>query len=99
MGLARHPKEAHAFYATLAGATAVGTAINFLPLDPIRALYWSAIVNGVLAAPIIVVMMHLASNPQVMGRFTLSPLLKWVGWITAAVMALSVVGLFASLAI
>jgi Mn2+/Fe2+ NRAMP family transporter len=78
-------------------ATAVGTAINFLPVDPIRALYWSAVINGVMAAPIIVVMMHLASNSRVMARFTLTPWLWVVGWITAAVMALCVVGLFATL--
>ena len=99
VGLARQPKAARAFYATLAVATALGTAINFLPVDPIRALYWSAVINGVMAAPIIVVMMNLASDPRVMGRFTLSSWLKIVGWITAAVMALCVVGLIASLAL
>ena len=97
VGLARQPKAALAFYVTLAVATALGTAINFLPVDPIRALYWSAIINGVMAAPIIVVMMNLASNPRVMGRFTLSSSLKIVGWITAAVMALCVVGMFTTL--
>ena len=71
--------------------TALGTAINFLPVDPIRALYWSAVINGVMVAPIIVVMMSLASNPRVMGHFTLSLWLKIVGWITAVVMALCVV--------
>ena len=71
--------------------------INFLPFDPIRALYWSAVINGVMVAPIIVVMMNLATDPRVMGRFTLSSWLKIVGWITAAVMALCVVGWFASL--
>jgi Mn2+/Fe2+ NRAMP family transporter len=99
VGLARQPKAARAFYATLAVATALGTAISLLPLDPIRALYWSAVINGVMVAPIIVVMMKLASNPRVMGRFTLSLWLKIVGWITAAVMALCVVGLIASLAL
>jgi Mn2+/Fe2+ NRAMP family transporter len=83
----------------LAMATAAGTAINFLPIDPIRALYWSAIIDGVMAAPIVVVMMHLASNPRVMGRFTLSPWLGVVGWITAAVIAFCVVGLVASFAL
>ena len=99
VGLARQPKAARAFYVTLAVATALGTAINFLPVDPIRALYWSAVINGVMAAPIIVVMMKLASDPRVMGRFTLSSWLKIVGWITAAVMAVCVVGLIASLAL
>jgi Mn2+/Fe2+ NRAMP family transporter len=99
VGLARKPKQARAFYGTLALATGIGTLINFLPVDPIRALYWSAVINGVMAAPIIAVMMNLASNPRVMGRFTLSSWLKIIGWITATVMALCVVGLVASLAL
>jgi Mn2+/Fe2+ NRAMP family transporter len=96
LGLTRRPKEARAFYATLAIATAGGVILNFLPLDPIRALYWSAVINGVMAAPIIVVLMHLATNRQVMARFTLSPWLRVVGWFTAVVMALCVVGLIAT---
>jgi Mn2+/Fe2+ NRAMP family transporter len=98
VGLARRPKEARAFYATLAAATAIGAAINFFPVEPIRVLFWSAVINGVMAAPIIVVMMKLASDPRVMGSFTLSLWLRVMGWVTAAVMALCVVGLFASLA-
>jgi Mn2+/Fe2+ NRAMP family transporter len=98
VGLALQPKAAHAFYVTLAVATALGTAINFLP-GPIRALYWSAVINGVMAVPIIVVMMNLASNPGVIGRFTLSLWLKIVGWGMAVVMAPCVVGLFVSLAL
>jgi Mn2+/Fe2+ NRAMP family transporter len=97
IGLSRRPKEARAFYATLALATGVGMIINFLPIDPIRALYWSAIINGVLAAPIIVVMMNLTSNPRVMDSFTLSSWLRVVGWITAFVMSLCVVGLLGTL--
>jgi NRAMP (natural resistance-associated macrophage protein)-like metal ion transporter len=97
VGLARKPKAARAFYATLAVATVIGTVINFLPIDPIRALYWSAVINGVMAAPIIVVMMLLASNPRVMGEFTLSASLRAFGWLTAAVMALCAVGLFVTM--
>ena len=97
VGLARQTKAARAFYGTLAVATALGTAISLLPVDPIRALYWSAVINGVMVAPIIAVMMNLASSPRVMGHFTLSLWLKVIGWITAVVMALCVVGLFAAL--
>jgi Mn2+/Fe2+ NRAMP family transporter len=97
VGLARQPKEARAFYATLAAATAIGTILNFVPIDPIRALYWSAVINGVMAAPIIAVMMSLASSPQVMARFTLPPWLRVIGWITTAVMALCVIGMFMTL--
>jgi Mn2+/Fe2+ NRAMP family transporter len=97
VGLARRPKEARAFYATLAAATAIGTIINFVPIDPIRALYWSAVINGVMAAPIIAVMMNLASSPRIMARFTLPAWLRVMGWITAAVMALCVIGMFMTL--
>ncbi|HET6182791.1 MAG TPA: Nramp family divalent metal transporter [Acetobacteraceae bacterium] len=97
VGLARKPKEARAFYATLVIATVLGTILNFLPVDPIKALFWSAVINGVMAAPIILVMMLLASNRRVMGRFTLSPGLRIIGWSTAAVMGAAVAGLFATL--
>ena len=96
VGLARRPKEARAFYATLIVATAGGTVLNFLPFDPIRALYWSAVINGVMVAPILVVMMQLASNRRVMTQFTLSPWLRVLGWLTAFVMSLCVVGLIAT---
>jgi NRAMP (natural resistance-associated macrophage protein)-like metal ion transporter len=97
VGLARRPKEARAFYGTLVIATAIGTIINFAPIDPIRALYWSAVINGVMVAPIIVVMMKLATNPQVMAGFTLTPWLRIVGWITAGVMAFCVAGFLGTL--
>jgi Mn2+/Fe2+ NRAMP family transporter len=97
VGLARQPKEARAFYITLIVATLVGTAINFLPVDPIRALFWSAVINGVMVAPIIAFMMLLASSRRVMGDFTLSLPLKVLGWVTVVVMAFCVVGLLATM--
>jgi Mn2+/Fe2+ NRAMP family transporter len=96
VGLARRPKEARAFYTTLVVATAGGTVLNFLPVDPMRALYWSAVINGVMVAPIIVVMMNLATSRRVMARFTLSPWLGVIGWLTAIVMAFCVLGLIAT---
>jgi Mn2+/Fe2+ NRAMP family transporter len=96
VGLARRPKEARAFYTTLAIATVGGTILNFLPFDPIRALYWSAVINGIMVAPIIVVMMHLATSRRVMTQFTLNAWLRVVGWLTAIVMGFCVVGLIAS---
>ena len=98
VGLARSPLEARAFYATLVVATVVGIIINFLPIDPIRALYWSAVINGVMAAPVTVLMMLLASSKRVMGEFTLSLPLKLLGWLTAVVMGFCVVGLFVTMA-
>ena len=93
VGLGRKPMEAKAFYFVLAVASIIGVIINFMALDPIRALYWSAIINGVLAAPIMVTMMLLASRRAVMGPFTLPFGLKLIGWIASIVMAGSVVGL------
>jgi len=73
--------------------------INFLPVDPIRALYWSAVINGVMVAPIIAFMMLLASSRRVMGDFILSLPLKLLGWLAVLVMGLCVVGLLVTVAI
>ena len=63
-------------------------------IDPMKALYYSAVVNGVLAAPLMAAMMVIGSNPRIMGRLTLSLGLKIVGWAGTAVMAAAAVGLF-----
>ncbi|HEX4173840.1 MAG TPA: Nramp family divalent metal transporter [Acetobacteraceae bacterium] len=97
VGLARKPKEARAFYITLAAATLIGTAIIFLPIDPIRALYWSAIINGVMAAPIIAMIMVMASSRRIMGQFTLPFPLKLLGWVSVVVMGFCVIGLFVTI--
>jgi NRAMP (natural resistance-associated macrophage protein)-like metal ion transporter len=94
-GLARAPKEAKAFYATIAIATLAGALMNFTPIDPIRALYWSAVLNGVVAVPIMAVMMLMASNPKVMGQFTIELPLRVFGWLSTIVMALAAAGMIA----
>jgi NRAMP (natural resistance-associated macrophage protein)-like metal ion transporter len=91
-GLDHKPKEAKAFYATIALATLGGVALNFTSIDPIKALYWSAVVNGVLAAPLMAVMMVMAMNPHIMGRLTLPRPMLIVGWIATLVMALATIG-------
>src|SRR5258706_8319676 len=93
-GLDRRPKEAKAFYATIALATMGGVALNFTSLDPIKALYWSAVINGVLAAPLMAVMMVIAMNPRIMGRLTLSRPMTVVGWLATTVMMLASVAFF-----
>jgi NRAMP (natural resistance-associated macrophage protein)-like metal ion transporter len=93
VGLARLPRRARAFYATIVVGMALGVALNFSPIDPIRALYWSAVLNGIVAVPVMVVMMLLTMRPAIMGRFTLPPLLQWVGWMATAAMAATVVAL------
>ncbi len=94
-GLDRRPREATAFYATIGAATLGGAALTFTPLDPIKALYWSAVVNGVLAAPLMTVMMIIAVNPAIMGRLTISTPLRIGGWLATAMMALVTIGFFA----
>lgn len=85
-GLHRKPQEAKAFYATIAVATLGGVAINLLPIDPIMALYWAAVVNGVLAAPLMAIMMLMARNRRVMGRIRLSHRTTVLGWIATLAM-------------
>ena len=93
-GLRRKPREAGAFYATIAAATLGGVALNFTAIDPIKALYWSAVVNGVLAAPLMAVMMLIATNRRIMGRLTLPWPMIVIGWIATAVMAVASLAFF-----
>jgi len=97
IGLAQSPGRARAFYGAIAAATLVGAVLNFTPLDPIKALFWSAVINGVTAVPIMVMIMLMASRRRVMGPFTLTPLLMWLGWLATAVMAIAAIGMFATL--
>ena len=96
VGLAQRPGRAKAFYGTIAAATLVGAGLNFTPLDPIKALFWSAVINGVAAVPIMVMIMLLGSRRKVMGPFTLPPILKTLGWTATAIMTAAAVGMFAT---
>jgi NRAMP (natural resistance-associated macrophage protein)-like metal ion transporter len=82
--------EAKGFYGVLLAATLVGTLVDFTTLDPIKALVWSAVVNGVVAVPIMAVMMLLASRADVMGPFVVTRRLRVLGWLSVAVMAAAV---------
>ena len=86
--------EAREFYAIVALATLGGVALDFTPIDPIRALFWSAVINGVIAVPIMIVMMLLADDPSVMGVFTVKRRLKALGWLATWTMAAAVVAMF-----
>ena len=92
-GLDRRLLQAKAFYATIAVSTLAGVGLNFTALDPVKALYWSAVVNGVLAAPVMVVLMLLAGNRRVMRDLTLPLPLLIGGWAATAVMFLASIGL------
>lgn len=96
-GLDRQPLDARAFYGTIGFATLIGICINFVGLDPVKALFWSAVVNGVIAVPLMVVIMIMAMAPRVMGQFTLSRGLCAMGWLCTAVMAVAVGIMFATL--
>lgn len=85
-GLDRKPREAKAFYGVIALATAGGIALNFGAIDPMKALYWAAVVNGLLAPPLMVVTMLIARNRKVMGMLAISGPLEWGGWLSTAVM-------------
>src|SRR6516225_3972303 len=93
VGLGRKPKKAKAFYATLTIATMVGVALNFSPINPIKALYWSAVINGVVAVPVMVAMMHMTANAKVMGKFPVHDGLRLVGWMATAVMAAAAIAM------
>jgi NRAMP (natural resistance-associated macrophage protein)-like metal ion transporter len=93
-GLERKPREAKAFYLTIAVATLAGVALNLTPIDPVRALYWAAVVNGILSAPLMAVMMLVATNPRVMGRLTLPVPMIVMGWIATLVMAVAAIAFF-----
>jgi NRAMP (natural resistance-associated macrophage protein)-like metal ion transporter len=96
VGLAQRPGRARAFYGAIAVATCIGAALNFTSLDPIKALFWSAVINGVAAVPIMVMIMLMASRQRVMGEFTLTPWLNTLGWLASAVMAAAAIGMFAT---
>ncbi len=97
IGLGLPLLEARGFYGILAAATLIGVAVDFTDIDPIKALIWSAVVNGVIAVPIMVIMMLLAVKPDVMGPFVVKRRLLVLGWISTMVMASAVVAMIATL--
>ncbi|MGC1302744.1 MAG: divalent metal cation transporter [Caulobacteraceae bacterium] len=97
VGLTRKLGRAERFYGVVALATLFGAGLNFTPLDPVKALFWSAVVNGVVAVPVMVMMMLLARRRDVMGQFIVPPVLRAVGWIATAVMAAAAIGMFATM--
>ena len=92
-GLDRRPREAKAFYGAIALATMGGVALNMVQIDPMQALYWAAVVNGLLAPPLMVVTMLIARNRAVMGELAIGGWLSFGGWLSTAVMWL-VAGVF-----
>jgi len=91
------PEQAPKFYFVIAGATVIGSLLNFIGLDPIRALYWSAIANGIAAAPIMAMLMFMSANTKVVREFTLPLYLRTFGWIATAVMLVASIAFLTSI--
>ena len=89
--------EGRGFYGVIAAATVGGVLLCFSPVDPVRALFWSAVLNGVIAVPIMAVMMLLASRRRVMGEHVIGPRLRVLGWLATSAMAVTVVAMAVTL--
>ncbi len=92
-GLDEKPWRARPFYAVIVVATLVGMAINFLGVNPIAALFWTAVINGFLAPPLLVLIMFMANNREVMGKRVNSWASNTLGWLTVAVMFAAAIAL------
>jgi Mn2+/Fe2+ NRAMP family transporter len=92
--LERKPRQAVRFYAAITVATLIGLSLNFLHIDPVKALFWAAILNGIVAAPLMAVIMIMASSRKVMGKLVIPSYLKVMGWIATAVMLCACIGVF-----
>jgi NRAMP (natural resistance-associated macrophage protein)-like metal ion transporter len=93
-GLEKSFAEALRFYSVIIISMIVAVAVLFSPLDPIKALFWSAVINGIIAVPILAAMMVLASRRDEMGVFVATPVQRFFGWITSIVMACAVAAMF-----
>jgi Mn2+/Fe2+ NRAMP family transporter len=80
------PRQAPKFYIVLAAATIIGMSLHFLGMDPIRVLYWSAVINGVVAVPLMLILMIMSANRRIIGKFLLPPHLHIIGWSATIVM-------------
>ena len=93
-GLDRKPARAKQFYAVIALSSGVGMLINFVGINPIDALFWTAVINGVLAPPLLALVMHIANNDKVMGKDRPGFLVSSLGWLTVAIMSVAAVAFF-----
>jgi len=93
-GLERKAVDARGFYGVIAVSVLAGLAIQYSPISPMKALFWSAVINGVVAVPLMVVIIMLVSKTSVMGAFTASRPLIVLGWIATAVMGAAAVRMF-----
>ena len=94
IGLEHKPREAVGFYTVIGLATLVGVAVDYSPLDPIRALFWSAVLNGVISVPLMAAMMIVVSRKDEMGQFVAPLPLRILGWFATACMAAAAIAMF-----
>lgn len=92
--MADRPRSARKFYAVMAVAMALGFALNYAGFNDVRMLFWAAVINGLLAPPLILLVILLTSSQKVMGKRVNAPLLRYLGWATFGVMAAAAVGMF-----
>ena len=92
--LDRKPPRAPQFYGVLAVAMGLGVALDYVGLDAVKMLFWSAVANGILAPPLIVLVVLLTTDPAVMGEHVNPPLLKWLGWLAAGIMTAAAIAMF-----
>ncbi|HVY84787.1 MAG TPA: divalent metal cation transporter [Caulobacterales bacterium] len=85
-GLEKKWREAPAFYSVIILSILIGLGIDYAPIDPIKALFWSAVLNGVIAVPIMIATMIVASRRHEMGEFVATRSQRWFGWAATAVM-------------
>jgi Mn2+/Fe2+ NRAMP family transporter len=90
-GLERSTRNARGFYGVIAVSVLLGLILQYSPISPMKALFWSAVINGVVAVPLVVVIVLLASKKAVMGQYTASRAIVGLGWITAAIMGIAAV--------
>jgi len=93
-GLERSAMDARGFYGVIAISVLAGLAIQYSPISPMRALFWSAVINGVVAVPLMVVVILLASRPSVMGAFTSGRVIIALGWLATVAMGLAALLMF-----
>ena len=96
VSLERRPLQAMGFYSIIGIAIGAGLLLSFLHIDPVKALFWAAILNGIVAAPLMTVIMIMASNRKVMGKFVIPRYLRWVGWCATTVMLCVCIGVLLS---
>lgn len=87
------PQHARAFYLIIALGMVLGMAMDWLGLNAMKALFWSAVINGIVAVPVLAALMHIVSRPAIMGSFVAPRLLRIAGWVTTGAMALAVLAM------